>query len=105
MEIVYTLVPVWLIALFCWGIAAANLYLSCRRNVKRLPKRLKAGNWLFLGGVYGYMALGDFVLEEVRVLIRLSIAFLILGEAFYHTDTFQDMADDVVVLVKRWTHG
>jgi hypothetical protein len=103
---VFFFAPTWLIALFCFAIASANIYLSCRKSLKAWPKRLKAVNWVFVGAVYVYMTFWVYSKADVRVLIRVSIAFLIAGEAAYHTDTFQNMGDDALVLVKRLVrHG
>jgi hypothetical protein len=103
---VFLLAPTWLIAVLCFAIASANVYLSCRKPIKAWAKRLKALNWIFLGSVYVYMSFWDYGFNEVRVLIRIAMAFLIAGEAAYHTDTFQDMIDSAVVLAKRLTkHG
>ena len=106
---VFFLIPAWALGVFCYGIAAANLYLGYTRQTKKWPKRLKALNWIFMGSVLVYIESKKFLPIQTdlasRILTTIAIAFLILGEAAYHTNTFQDMIDSAIGLAKRLRHG
>ena len=105
-EVVYGLARTWVMALLCFIVAAANLWMAQNGyHRKRWPKRIKALNWLILGSVY----LADHIWEpaalDIRIYYRLALFLMMLGEVGYHADTLQDIAGVALSKVKRLLYG
>ena len=104
---VYTIAPVWLMGMLCWLVALANLWLSANGfRDKRWQRRIKSLNWMVLGTFYFYMFIVNPEPGEVRVLFRIAIGLMVLGEVAYHFDTLLTIAEVTINRAKRliW-HG
>jgi len=92
---VYRFAPSWVMALLCVLVAVANIYQSYQPQyrLKRWPKRLKAANWALVSSVYLYSHILEPVPGEAKVLFRVAIGLLVLGELAYHFDTLLNIAE------------
>ena len=101
-DLVYGLAPSWGMALLCWLVAIANIYQSLSlRYRKRWQKRIKAINWFILASAYMYDHATIPEPGEAKVIFRLAIGLLVLGELAYHFDTLLNIAEVIAQKAKR----
>jgi len=101
-DLVYGLAPSWGMALLCWLVAIANIYQSLSlRYRKRWQKRIKAINWFILASAYMYDHATMPAPGEAKVIFRLAIGLLVLGELAYHFDTLLNIAEVIAHKARR----
>jgi len=102
-DLVYGLGPSWALAVVWWLVALATVYEAKLKPRKgdRLKKRLKGFNWFILGSVYMYDHIFTPAPGEAKVLFRVAIGLVALGELAYHFDTLLNIAEVIAHKARR----
>lgn len=89
-------------AVLCFVVMGIHLYMVIFHRHKRLPKAFRSLNWFILAAVYLVDSSVQFTLLEGRVLFRLALFLLVLGEVAYYGDVIAEILGRAAARMKKW---